>query len=51
METRRILLDGVATTVERDGEELVAPDGRRVPLGERARTSRPPSPPRSSACT
>ena len=28
METRRILLDGVATTVTRDDEELVAPDGR-----------------------
>ena len=33
METRRILLDGVPTTVERDGEELVAPDGVRIPLG------------------
>ncbi len=31
METRRILLDGVPTTVTRDGDELVAPDGRRVP--------------------
>ena len=30
METRRILLDGVATEVARDGEELVAADGRRV---------------------
>jgi 5-oxopent-3-ene-1,2,5-tricarboxylate decarboxylase/2-hydroxyhepta-2,4-diene-1,7-dioate isomerase len=27
------LLDGVATTVQRDGEELVAPDGARIPLG------------------
>jgi 5-oxopent-3-ene-1,2,5-tricarboxylate decarboxylase / 2-hydroxyhepta-2,4-diene-1,7-dioate isomerase len=33
VETRRILLDGVPTTVERDGEELVAPDGARIPLG------------------
>lgn len=33
METRRILLDGVPTTVERDGEELVAPDGAPIPLG------------------
>ena len=33
METRRILLDGVPTTVERDGEELVAPDQTRIPLG------------------
>jgi len=31
VETRRILLDGVPTTVTRDGDELVAPDGRRVP--------------------
>ena len=30
METRRILLDGVATEVTRDGDELVAADGRRV---------------------
>jgi len=30
VETRRILLDGVATEVARDGEELVAADGRRV---------------------
>ena len=33
MERRRIVLDGVATAVVRDGEELVADDGRRVPLG------------------
>ena len=26
METRRILLDGVTTTVTRDADELVAPD-------------------------
>ena len=30
-EQRRILLDGVATQVVRDGEELVAADGHRVP--------------------
>ena len=30
METRRILLDGTAVTVTRDGDALVAPDGRRV---------------------
>ena len=29
-EHRRILLDGVAITVRRDGGELVAGDGRRV---------------------
>jgi 5-oxopent-3-ene-1,2,5-tricarboxylate decarboxylase / 2-hydroxyhepta-2,4-diene-1,7-dioate isomerase len=33
VETRRILLEGVPITVERDGEELVAPGGARVPLG------------------
>jgi 5-oxopent-3-ene-1,2,5-tricarboxylate decarboxylase/2-hydroxyhepta-2,4-diene-1,7-dioate isomerase len=33
VETRRILLGGVPTTVERDGDELVAPDGARIPLG------------------
>ncbi len=32
METRRILLDGQPTAVVREGEDLVAPDGRRVPL-------------------
>lgn len=31
METRRILLEGVAAPVTVDGEELVAGDGRRVP--------------------
>lgn len=34
METRRILLDGAPTGVVRDGDELVAPDGRRMPLDE-----------------
>ncbi len=33
VETRRILLDGVATSVVRDEDELVAPDGQRVPVG------------------
>jgi 5-oxopent-3-ene-1,2,5-tricarboxylate decarboxylase/2-hydroxyhepta-2,4-diene-1,7-dioate isomerase len=33
METRRILLDGVPATVTRQGDELVAPDGRRVAVG------------------
>ncbi len=32
METRRILLEGVATTVVRDGDDLVAGDGRRVAI-------------------
>ena len=30
METRRILLDGQPTAVRREGDELVAPDGRRL---------------------
>ncbi len=34
METRRIVLDGAPTAVVREGEELVAPDGRRMPLDE-----------------
>ena len=34
METRRILLDGLPTAVDREGDELVAPDGRRMPLDE-----------------
>jgi 5-oxopent-3-ene-1,2,5-tricarboxylate decarboxylase/2-hydroxyhepta-2,4-diene-1,7-dioate isomerase len=34
VETRRIVLDGEPTTVMREGEDLVAPDGRRVPADE-----------------
>jgi 5-oxopent-3-ene-1,2,5-tricarboxylate decarboxylase/2-hydroxyhepta-2,4-diene-1,7-dioate isomerase len=34
METRRILLDGAPTPVTREGDELVAPDGRRMPLDD-----------------
>ncbi|HET8527203.1 MAG TPA: fumarylacetoacetate hydrolase family protein [Actinomycetota bacterium] len=34
METRRILLDGTPTAVTRDGDELVAADGRRVPAAD-----------------
>jgi 5-oxopent-3-ene-1,2,5-tricarboxylate decarboxylase/2-hydroxyhepta-2,4-diene-1,7-dioate isomerase len=34
METRRIMLDGAPTTVTREGEELAAPDGRRIPIDE-----------------
>ncbi|GIU96368.1 MAG: hypothetical protein KatS3mg013_0171 [Actinomycetota bacterium] len=33
-ETRRVLLDGRPTSVVRHGDELVAPDGRRMPLDE-----------------
>ncbi len=34
METRRILLDGDAVSMTREGAELVAPDGRRVAVEE-----------------
>jgi 5-oxopent-3-ene-1,2,5-tricarboxylate decarboxylase / 2-hydroxyhepta-2,4-diene-1,7-dioate isomerase len=34
METRRVLLDGEPTTVTREDDDLVAPDGRRVPMDE-----------------
>ncbi len=34
METRRILLDNSVTTVIREGDELVAPDDRRMPVDE-----------------
>jgi 5-oxopent-3-ene-1,2,5-tricarboxylate decarboxylase / 2-hydroxyhepta-2,4-diene-1,7-dioate isomerase len=34
METRRILLEGAVTPVVRDGEELVAGDGRRVAIAD-----------------
>ncbi len=33
-ETRRILLDGYPTSTERDGDELIAGDGRRVAIGD-----------------
>ena len=48
METRRILLDGIPTTVERDGEELVAPDGARIPLGSAEHL--PPTEPTKIVC-
>jgi 5-oxopent-3-ene-1,2,5-tricarboxylate decarboxylase/2-hydroxyhepta-2,4-diene-1,7-dioate isomerase len=34
VESRRILLDGAPTRVTREGDELVAPDGRRLPIDE-----------------
>jgi 5-oxopent-3-ene-1,2,5-tricarboxylate decarboxylase / 2-hydroxyhepta-2,4-diene-1,7-dioate isomerase len=34
METRRILLEGAATPVIRDGDELVAGDGRRIAIAD-----------------
>jgi 5-oxopent-3-ene-1,2,5-tricarboxylate decarboxylase/2-hydroxyhepta-2,4-diene-1,7-dioate isomerase len=33
-EYRRILVDGFATEVERDGDDLVSREGRRIPIGE-----------------
>ena len=48
METRRILLDGVATTVTREDDELVAPDGRRIPMDEPAHL--PPVQPSKIIC-
>ena len=48
LETRRILLDGAPTTVSRDGDELVAPDGRRMPLDEPAHL--PPVEPTKVVC-
>jgi len=48
METRRILLDGTATTVMRDGDELVAPDGRRVAIDDA--THLPPCEPTKIVC-
>ena len=48
METRRILLDGVPTTVTREGDELVAPDGGRVGLADA--THLPPVEPTKIVC-
>jgi 5-oxopent-3-ene-1,2,5-tricarboxylate decarboxylase/2-hydroxyhepta-2,4-diene-1,7-dioate isomerase len=48
METRRILLDGMPTTVTREGDELVAPDGRRIPMDEPAHL--PPIQPSKIVC-
>ena len=48
MEIRRIVLDGVATTVTREEDELVAPDGRRIPMDEP--THLPPIQPSKIVC-
>jgi 5-oxopent-3-ene-1,2,5-tricarboxylate decarboxylase/2-hydroxyhepta-2,4-diene-1,7-dioate isomerase len=48
METRRIALDGVPTTVTREGEDLVSPDGRRMPVGAAAHL--PPCEPTKIVC-
>jgi len=34
MERRRVSIEGEPTFVVRDGDDLVAPDGRRVPIGQ-----------------
>ena len=48
METRRILLDGTAVTATRDGDALVAPDGRRVAID--GATHLPPCEPSKIVC-
>jgi 5-oxopent-3-ene-1,2,5-tricarboxylate decarboxylase/2-hydroxyhepta-2,4-diene-1,7-dioate isomerase len=48
METRRILLDGAPVTVAREGDELVAADGRRVSIGAAAHL--PPCEPTKIVC-
>ena len=48
VETRRILLDGVPASVVREGEELVAADGRRIALGSAEHL--PPSEPTKIVC-
>jgi 5-oxopent-3-ene-1,2,5-tricarboxylate decarboxylase/2-hydroxyhepta-2,4-diene-1,7-dioate isomerase len=48
METRRILFDGEPITVTRDGDELVAPDGRRFGLDDP--THLPPVEPTKIIC-
>jgi 5-oxopent-3-ene-1,2,5-tricarboxylate decarboxylase/2-hydroxyhepta-2,4-diene-1,7-dioate isomerase len=48
LETRRILLDGAPTTVAREGDELVAPDGRRMPPDDPAHL--PPVEPSKIVC-
>ena len=48
METRRILLDGTPTNAVREGDELVAPDGRRVAVGVAAHL--PPCEPTKILC-
>jgi len=48
METRRIVLDGASTPVVREGGELVAPDGRRIPAAEV--THLPPCQPTKIVC-
>ncbi|MGH2671404.1 MAG: fumarylacetoacetate hydrolase family protein [Actinomycetota bacterium] len=48
METRRIVLDGMPASVTREGEELVASDGRRMPIDEAVHL--PPCEPTKIVC-
>jgi len=48
METRRILLDGKPVTVTRQGDVLITPDGRRVPIDDP--THLPPVQPSKIIC-
>jgi len=48
METRRILLDGIPTTVVREGDELVTPEGRRVATDDASHL--PPCEPTKIVC-
>jgi 2-keto-4-pentenoate hydratase/2-oxohepta-3-ene-1,7-dioic acid hydratase in catechol pathway len=48
VETRRILLEGVPTSGVRDDDELIAVDGRRIPLGSAEHL--PPSEPTKIVC-
>jgi 5-oxopent-3-ene-1,2,5-tricarboxylate decarboxylase/2-hydroxyhepta-2,4-diene-1,7-dioate isomerase len=48
METRRILLEGAPTAVTRDGDDLVAPDGRRIPTADAVHL--PPCQPTKIVC-
>jgi 5-oxopent-3-ene-1,2,5-tricarboxylate decarboxylase/2-hydroxyhepta-2,4-diene-1,7-dioate isomerase len=48
VETRRILLEGTATTVRRERDELVTPDGRRIPVDEAVHL--PPCEPTKIVC-
>jgi 2-keto-4-pentenoate hydratase/2-oxohepta-3-ene-1,7-dioic acid hydratase in catechol pathway len=48
VETRRILLDGMQTGVTREGDELLAPDGRRLPIDEAVHL--PPCEPTKIVC-
>ena len=50
-ETRRILLDGNVVDVVRQGDTLVAHDGREVGVDDAQSTCRPSCRPRSSAST